>query len=72
MIHDSYGTHAGCADQLQYELRRAFVDIYKQPVMKNFRDDVLSQLPEGTVLPEVPVMGGLKVDEILESEYMFS
>ena len=72
MIHDSYGTHAGCADQLQYELRRAFVDIYKQPVMQNFRDDVLSQLPEGTVLPEVPVMGDLKVDEILKSEYMFS
>jgi len=74
MIHDSYGTHAACADTLCLELRRAFVDQYKDDVLNNLRDSILSKLDDSTKLSvePLPARGKLNLDGVMDSEYFFA
>lgn len=74
MIHDSYGAHAADAEELSYQLRRAFVDQYKGNVLEDFRNQLAEQLPEelAALLPPLPPMGTLDLDSVMESEYFFA
>lgn len=74
MIHDSYGAHAADAEELSYQLRRAFVDQYKGDVLRDFRDQLAGQLPEelAAELPPLPPMGTLDLDSVMESDYFFA
>lgn len=74
MIHDSYGCHAGHAGLLRDNLRQAFVDQYSQPVLENFRNELLEQLPEELQkeLPPLPPMGTLDLEQVKQSEYFFA
>jgi len=74
MIHDSYGCHAGHATVLRDNLRAAFVDQYSQPVLEQFRDELLEQLPEELklLLPPLPPMGTLDLEQVKNSEYFFA
>lgn len=74
MIHDSYGSHAADAQELSYQLRRAFVDQYSGDVLRNFRDQLAEQLPEelAAELPPLPPMGTLDLELVMESEYFFA
>jgi DNA-directed RNA polymerase, mitochondrial len=74
MIHDSYGCHAGHASLLRDNLRQAFVDQYSQPVLAQFRDELLWQLPPELVgeLPELPPMGDLDLEQVKHSDYFFA
>jgi DNA-directed RNA polymerase len=74
MIHDSYGAHAGHAEGLRFNLRRAFVDQYSQEVLKDFRDQLAAQLtPElAAELPPLPPMGALDLERVMDSEYFFA
>ena len=71
-IHDSYGTHAGNAAVMASVLREEFVAMYEQDVLAKFRDDLLTQLPEGTDLPELPPKGNLDLSQVLESPFFFA
>lgn len=74
MIHDSYGAHAADAEELSYQLRRAFVDQYKGNVLEDFRNQLASQLPQELAeeLPPLPPMGTLDLDLVMESSYFFA
>lgn len=74
MIHDSYGSHAADAEELSYQLRRAFVDQYKGDVLRDFRDQLAGQLPEelAALLPPLPPMGTLDLDAVMQSDYFFA
>jgi DNA-directed RNA polymerase len=74
MIHDSYGTHAGNAETLRYQLRRAFVDQYSAPVLEDFRNQMVDQLtPElAAKVPPLPPMGNLDLEQVMHSEYFFA
>jgi DNA-directed RNA polymerase len=74
MIHDSYGCHAGNATRLRDNLRQAFVDQYSAPVLAQFRDELLQQLPPELQkeLPELPPMGDLDLEQVKASEYFFA
>ncbi|MFN3914761.1 MAG: DNA-directed RNA polymerase [Aquabacterium sp.] len=74
MIHDSYGVHAGHAARLRDNLREAFVEQYSAPVLQQFRDQLLEQLPpeKHAELPELPPMGDLDLEQVKQSEYFFA
>lgn len=74
MIHDSYGAHAADAEELSYQLRRAFVDQYTGDVLREFRDELAAQIPEelAAELPPLPPMGTLDLASVMESEYFFA
>lgn len=74
MIHDSYGVHAGHASRLRDNLREAFVDQYTLPVLAQFREQLLEQLPEDkrAELPELPPMGDLDLELVKQSDYFFA
>ncbi len=73
MIHDSYGTHAGNAQVLATSLREQFVAMYSErDVLKDFAEDVLAMLPEGTELPPMPAHGNLDLNLVLDSPFFFA
>ncbi len=74
MIHDSYGTHAGNAGILAAALRQAFVDQYAGDVLGDFRKELADQLPPEIAadLPELPPVGDLDLNLVLESRYFFA
>jgi DNA-directed RNA polymerase len=74
MIHDSYGVHAGHAARLRDNLREAFVEQYTLPVLEQFRDELLAQLPEEkrAEVPPLPPMGDLDLQQVRHSEYFFA
>lgn len=71
-IHDSYGTHAANAPVLARALREEFVAMYEDDVLARFRDELLSQLPDGVSLPELPEKGTLDLNLVLESTFFFA
>jgi len=73
-VHDSYGSHAGAAEDLRDCLRQAFVDQYSGEVLADFRAQLVEQLPPELAekLPELPPMGTLDLTGVLTSEYFFA
>jgi DNA-directed RNA polymerase len=74
MIHDSYGSHAGAAEDLRNLLRRAFVDQYSEEVLADFKQQLANQLPAELAkeLPELPPCGTLDLEGVMHSEYFFA
>lgn len=74
MIHDSYGTHARDTSVLADALRSSFVNLYlNRDVLNDFRSSVSvnNNIPLGD-LPEVPKMGTLQIERVIESKYFFA
>lgn len=61
MIHDAFGTHAEDCDEMFEIVKRTFVEIHK--------DNPFDRLLEKYGV-DVPAKGSLKLEEILESEYI--
>ena len=74
MVHDSYATHACNTGELNYLLRKAFVEQYTPNLLEEFRNQITSKLPENVAkrIPAVPPMGTLDINEVLESDFFFS
>jgi DNA-directed RNA polymerase, mitochondrial len=74
MVHDSFGTHAGHADHMHRSLREAFVDIYSGNPLRDFRDEVVEQLPPelAAKVPPVPTRGDFDVSRVLGADYFFA
>lgn len=70
MVHDSFGTHACDVDALSYALREAFVEMYSDDVLGNFRDEVAEQTDE--VLKPLPEFGELDLELVRESDFFFA
>lgn len=72
-VHDCYGTHATDTELSARFLREAFVEIYRQPILENFTEDILATVDtDDTELPEIPPKGGLDIEEVLNSDYFFN
>ena len=72
-VHDCYGTLAPDTDMSAKLLREAFVEIYRQPILKNFTQDVLSEIEVNEAdLPSIPKEGSLDIDGVLQSDYFFN
>lgn len=71
-VHDCYGTWASDTSKSAKLLREAFVEVYQQPILENFTEDITAELGEGTERPELPVKGDLEIEEVLHSDYFFN
>lgn len=73
-VHDCYGTLAPDTDTSARLLREAFVEIYKQPILENFTQDVLMVLgdTDKLELPQMPEKGELEIEEVINSNYFFN
>jgi DNA-directed RNA polymerase len=72
-VHDCYGTHATDTELSAKFLREAFVEIYRQPILENFTEDILATVEINDMeLPEIPPKGELDIEEVLNSDYFFN
>lgn len=72
MIHDSYGTTANQAGILAKALRESYAEMFAEPILERFREDVCSLLDDPSAVPPVPSKGDMLPDEVLKSTYFFS
>ena len=73
-MHDSFGTTAADVHMLNETLRDAFVKIFQDDVLQDFRDGIEVLLPEKDreLLPDVPEKGKLNLDDLRQSEFFFA
>lgn len=71
-VHDCYGTLAPDTNLSAKFLREAFVEIYRQPILENFTDDIRLLCDETVEFPEIPEKGELDIEEVLTSNYFFN
>ena len=73
-VHDSFGTTAADVHMLNETLRDAFVKIFQDDVLQDFRDGIEVLLPEKDreLLPDVPEKGKLNLDDLRQSEFFFA
>jgi DNA-directed RNA polymerase len=71
-VHDCYGTLAPDTELSAKYLREAFVEIYRQPILENFTQDVRMLLPKQIELPDMPDSGDLDIEDVLTSDYFFN
>lgn len=72
-VHDCYATHATDTETSARLLREAFVEVYSQPVLENWVNDVTKNLEiSEEELPELPEKGDLDINEVLKSSYFFN
>lgn len=73
MVHDSYATHAGDAEELFHATRNAFRDMYAHhDVLKEFQEQLIEQIDNTDQLPDIPAAGELNIDDVLESDFFFA
>lgn len=71
VIHDSFGTHAGKTQELRECLAQEFVKIYREDWLTKFKDEVEDTIKE-EIEEEVPMIGTLDIEDVLESTYTFA
>jgi DNA-directed RNA polymerase len=72
IVHDSFGVLAADAPTMLRTLRDVVADVFAVDRLKDFRDEVQRQLPEGIVLPDLPKYGSLDVEVARGAQYLFS
>lgn len=70
-VHDSFWTHAANVDEMQSTLRRAFLDLYSQPILEQLNESFEMRYPH-LEFPPLPPRGTLDIRKILEADYFFS
>jgi len=63
-IHDSFGTHACDVGEMHKVIREKFVELYNEPILEDFKAAVGSEI-------ELPTQGNLKLERVIDSEFMF-
>lgn len=74
MIHDSFGTTAGDAENMFRIVRESFVEMYTTvDVLEDFRDEITGQLSDKArkKVPPLPCRGTLELDQVVHSRYCF-
>jgi DNA-directed RNA polymerase, mitochondrial len=75
MIHDSFGTTAGDAEQMFYIVRKSFVEMYESvSVLDDFAEEIACQLSlkNRCKLPPLPDSGTLDLAHVVDSRYCFA
>ncbi len=72
MVHDSYATTAADAGVLSTCLRTATVQLFSQDLLEDFSKQITALLPIGVTLPDIPYVGGLDIEQVLDSQYYFA
>ena len=70
-VHDSFWTHAGHVDQMNYILRSKFIDLHSQPLLETLLEELQKEHPD-IVFPPLPPRGDLDLEEIKSAQYFFS
>ena len=70
MVHDSFGCPAPDMSILRGLIREEFYEMHRENLLQEFRKDVEDRL--GLRLPEPPKRGGLDIERVLESDYLFA
>lgn len=68
MVHDSYGTHAGRVEEMNYGLRAAFTELYDDDILGNLKAELEAG---GFTLPDLPDYGDLDINDVMDAEYFF-
>ena len=73
-VHDSFWTHAGDVPVLNRVLREAFVDLHSRPLLQQLREGLIWRYPDidPSEFPEIPPLGDLDLEQVLESDYFFN
>ena len=74
VVHDSYGCHAADVPMLNTVLRMAFVEMYSEPVLETFRENIHGQLDDLNQgeLEDLPLPGDLDLEQVMESSFFFA
>jgi DNA-directed RNA polymerase len=70
-IHDSYGTHAADMDLLGHHLRQAFIEVHSRPALQVLHEQWSKAYPKAK-LPDLPELGSLDLDVVLDSDFFFA
>ena len=70
MVHDSFATHIGHAQELRDVLRLTFIEQYRSNVAESVWQEMQEQL--GIALPKPQPSGDLDITRVMESDYFFN
>ena len=71
LIHDDFGTHAADTASFQRLIQETFVELHtKHNVLENFKKEHEDR-HEDLELPDLPAMGDLDINDVLQSDYFF-
>jgi len=70
VVHDSFGTHDCDIEKLGIILREKFIEIYREDVLLNFKNEVNAQI-DGDI-PDPPTFGDLDIEEVRNAQFFFS
>lgn len=70
-VHDSFGCHAEHSDLLLAETKNAFVELYREDTLEQWRQSVI-RLTGVEDIPAIPPLGSLEVSAVYDSEFFFS
>jgi len=70
-VHDSFWTHAADTDDLHWHIRDQFVDLYKRPILEDFKETTEHLFP-GIRLPPLPETGDLDLEVVRDAPFFFS
>ena len=77
-VHDSFATHACDVDKLNESIREAFVGIFSQDLLTEFKKDALQLIPDDKKeqatarFPARPTDGDLDLSLLHECKYFFA
>lgn len=71
-VHDQIMCLAGDHQKVYSAVREATVDIFSRDLLREFREGVLTFLPKGAKIPDVPDYGGLDITKVRDSQYYFN
>lgn len=70
-VHDSYWTHACSVDIMNRRLREEFVNLYEQPLLEDLLTELHLRFPD-MEFDDVPQLGDLDLQSVLDSPYFFN
>lgn len=70
-VHDSYWAHACNVDKMNVELREAFVELHRRPLLQRLYDQFAKDNPDIS-FPPVPERGSFDLDLVKQSPYFFN
>ena len=70
-VHDSYWSHACNVDRMNVELRDAFVELHRRPLLQRLYDQFAKDNPD-IIFPPVPERGSFDLDLVKQSPYFFN
>lgn len=72
LVHDSFATTAFWSEALAQSIREAYLRIFREDVLADFKREVELYLPVGEELPPLPDYGNLDIELIARSPYFFN